>query len=544
MKTNQLAIHCLLASAMAFGLATVTSAQTSAPGTPNWFASGNANAGLPGRTNNPPPQAAAFLKFAPRVKVTWDDQYLYVQNNGIPDHGMMVGITAWQQQVPLPQPYFGENAWAIPLHPVPAKNPRPIKNNFLRGAVAVSVDGIPIFNPQNNRGEISQQIGELDNWGGHCGRADDYHYHVAPIYLQSVVGKGQPIAYALDGYPIYGPTEPDGSVPVGLDEFHGHTTPGLGYHYHASTNYPYVNGGFHGEVVELNGQADPQPHAQPIRPAQSPLPGARIVGFTNSPDDKHFSLRYTVDGQPAAVNYDSAGNGAWNFQFVNADGTERTATYQAGGKNGGPPPRDNPPPKNQRGPRPDNSRGGAVAPVMINAKRSGNFILTSSVVSNGGALPVEFTGDGASASPPLEWSGVPAGTKCFAVIMDHFPGPGDVKWYWTLYNIPANVHSLPKNATGIGVTGNNSVNRNLGYAPPHSKGPGAKTYFITVFALSAPLQIALPPSQVSRNVLLTAMKDLVLDSAELKFTYDRTRFIQQDGDDRPPRRDESDQPNP
>ena len=170
--------------------------------------------------------------------------------------------------------------------------------------------------------------------------------------------------------------------------------------------------------------------------------------------------------------------------------------------------------------------------------------MTSSVVTNGGALPVEFTGDGASASPPLEWSGAPAGTKCFAVIMDHFPGPDDVKWYWTLYNIPANVHSLPKNATGIGAAGNNSVNRNLGYAPPHSKGPGAKTYFITVFALSAPLQIALPPYQVSRNVLLTAMKDLVLDSAELKFTYDRTRFIQQNGDDRPPRRDESDQPNP
>jgi YHYH protein len=213
-------------------------AQSSAPSAPDWF--GGSQRGLPGGTNNPPPQAAPFLKFAPRVKVTWDDQYLYVQNNGLPDHGMMVGITAWQQQVPLPQPYFGENAWAIPLHPVPAKNPRPIKNDFLRGAIAVGADGIPIFNPQNNRGEISQQIGELDNWGGHCGRADDYHYHVAPLVLQSVVGKNLPIAYALDGYPIYGLTEPDGSAPADLDEFHGHTTAAFGYHYHASTNYPYL----------------------------------------------------------------------------------------------------------------------------------------------------------------------------------------------------------------------------------------------------------------------------------------------------------------
>jgi len=523
---------------------TATLAQTTAPNAPDWFGAKANGSSLPGSTNNPPPQAAPFLKFAPRVKVTWDDQYLYVQNNGLPDHGMMVGITAWQQQVPLPQPYFGENAWAIPLHPVPAKNPRPIKNDFLRGAIAVGVDGIPIFNPQNNRGEISQQIGELDNWGGHCGRADDYHYHVAPLVLLSVVGKKLPIAYALDGYPIYGLTEPNGSAPVGLDAFHGHTTPDLGYHYHASTSYPYVMGGFHGEVVELNEQVDPQPHAQPIRPAQSPLRGAKITAFTNSPDDKTFSLQYTVNDQPAAVTYASAGSGVWKFHFSNADGSTREATYRAGGKNGGPPPRNNPPPENQRGPRPDTTRGGAVAPVLINAKRSGNFILTSSAVTNGGALPVEFTGDGASASPPLEWSGAPAGTKSIAVVMDHFPGPGDVKWYWTLYNIPPNVHSLPKNARGIGVAGNNSVNRDTGYAPPHSKGPGAKTYFITVYALSAPVEISSPPASVNRNILLTAIKDRVLDSAQLKFTYDRTRFIHQNDDERPPRRDEGDRPNP
>ena len=523
---------------------TATLAQTTAPNAPDWFGAKANGSSLPGSTNNPPPQAAPFLKFAPRVKVTWDDQYLYVQNNGLPDHGMMVGITAWQQQVPLPQPYFGENAWAIPLHPVPAKNPRPIKNDFLRGAIAVGVDGIPIFNPQNNRGEISQQIGELDNWGGHCGRADDYHYHVAPLVLLSVVGKKLPIAYALDGYPIYGLTEPDGSALMGLDAFHGHTTPGLGYHYHASTSYPYVMGGFHGEVVELNEQVDPQPHAPPIRPAQSPLRGAKITAFTNSPDDKTFSLQYTVNDQPAAVNYASAGSGVWKFHFSNADGSTREATYRAGGRNGGPPPRDNSPPENQRGPRPDTARGGAVAPVLINAKRSGNFILTSSAVTNGGALPVEFTGDGASASLPLEWTGAPAGTKSFVVVMDHFPGPGDVKLYWTLYNIPANVHSLPKNASGIGVAGNNSVNRIFGYAPPHSKGPGAKTYFITVYALSAPVEISLPPASVNRNILLTAIKDRVLDSAQLKFTYDRTRFIQQNGYDRPPRREDSDRPNP
>ena len=34
------------------------------------------------------------------------------------------------------------------------------------------------------------------------------------------------------------------------------------------------------------------------------------------------------------------------------------------------------------------------------------------------------------------------------------------------------------------------------------------------------------------------------NSTELQFTYDRTRFIQQNGDDRPPRKEDSDRPNP
>src|ERR1041385_8490626 len=165
---------------------------------------------------------ASFAPFAPKVKTRSDAQFLYVESDGLPVHNMMIGITAWQQQVPLPQPYTGNNAWRIPLYPVPAKTPVSIKGRFLRGAIALAANGIPIFNPQNNRGEVSQEIGELDQWGGHCGRADDYHYHAAPLHLQSVLGKSLPIAYALDGYAIYGLTEPDGAKPAGLDAFNGH----------------------------------------------------------------------------------------------------------------------------------------------------------------------------------------------------------------------------------------------------------------------------------------------------------------------------------
>jgi len=509
-------------------------------------------------TNRAVAIAAAFQAFAPKVRTHWDDEFFFVESDGMPAHQMMAGITAWQQQVPLPQKYFEANAWRFPLNPVVAVEPQTIRNHFLRGAIAIAVNGVPIFNPQNNRGEISAEIGELDRFGGHAGRADDYHYHAAPLHLQQYVGSNNPIAFALDGYAIYGLTEPDGSAPVGLDALDGHSTPQLGYHYHASNHYPYVNGGFHGQVTEREGQVDPQPRAQPVRPATTPLRGAVITDFQTEADGESYTLTYTINRQLVKVHY-GADAGAVRFDFTDAAGNTTTTTYPTHFR---PERGDNPPPPNElneqrplrdpnrqpadflREPPRRRDQPSTVAPVMLNPKRSGLFVLKSLVATNNGTLPVEFTGDGAGSSPPLEWDGAPAGTRCYAVIMDHFPGPNDVKWYWTLYNIPADIHGLPKNARGIGIAGNNSVNRKLGYAPPHSKGPGEKTYFITIYALSAPVEVSLPPAAVNRNVLLTAMKDLVLDSAQLKFTYDRTRFIQQNGGDRPPRRDDRNRQNP
>ena len=477
-----------------------------------------------------PGESAMFAKFAPAVRVRAQGDFLFLESNGLPAHPMMIGITAWQQQVPLPQPYSGSNAWRIPLRPQPSPDPVSIKDRFLRGAIAIAANGIPIFNPQNNRGEISQEIGELDQWGGHCGRSDDYHYHAAPLHLQSVLGPALPVAVALDGYPIYGLTEPDGSAPKNLDAFNGHDTPSLGYHYHASLKYPYVNGGFHGVVVEREGQVDPQPRAQGVRPALTALRGAKITAFEGSPGQTPAKLSYTLNGRPASVSYRSLGGGQWKFQFAAADGTTREENYRTGDrgggggggggggrdgkKQGGPPPDREPPPPRE----PERGLSGAPEPVP---PRSGNFALRSPAVGADGVLPVEFTGDGASLSPPLEWTGAPPGTKSFAVIMHHIDPEGVTKWYWTLYDIPPETRSLPEDAHGVGVLGNNGITRREGYAPPHSKGPGAKTYILTVYALDGALHLSQSPRDVSRAVLLAAMKDHLLDSAELKVTYTR-----------------------
>ena len=148
------------------------------------------------------------------------------------------------------------------------------------------------------------------------------------------------------------------------------------------------------------------------------------------------------------------------------------------------------------------------------------FILRSPAVSNGGMLPVEYTGDGDGATIPLEWAGAPPSTKSYALIMHH-QAPDKTKRYWILYNIPASVRKLPRNVKGVGTQGNNSVNGHVEYAPPHSKGPGPKTYVYTVYALSDMIQPGVPPEQVDRDALLSAMQGRVLATAEMKVVYSR-----------------------
>ncbi len=508
----------------------------------------------PGRA---PAQAASFARFSPKVGLRWDEQFLYVESNGLPSHNMMVGITAWQQQVPLPQLYKGDNAWRIPLAPVPAKEEVSIKGRFLRGAIAIAANGIPIFNPQNNRGEISAMIGELDQWGGHCGRADDYHYHAAPLHLQTIVGKELPIAFALDGYPIYGLTEPDGSKPTGLDAFRGHTSPTLGYHYHASLDYPYVNGGFHGVVTESEGQVDPQPRASGVREALPALRGAKITGF-QSMGENRYKLSYECNGEKRAVLYSIESDGTFPFEFQNGSAGTTKEIYQlrqrGGGSGGGRAERPGPdaaerperparrddtadPQRPAPGPR---SQAASRFGMDAMKKPDGHFVLSCPDVKNDGRLPIECTGDGAGVSPPLQWKGAPAATKSYAVLMDHETPDGEIKHYWTMWDLPATLNGIPKNARDIGKLGTGFKGQ-IGYEPPNSKGPGAKTYVITIYALSTPLAIGKSADEVDRDVLLSAMQDKVLASASLKVIHQRGNDPTPPGgmapENRPPARD-------
>ena len=515
----------------------------------------------------------SFKPFSDVVKTRSDDNFFYVESNGVPDHEMMVGITAWQQQVPLPQKYNGENAWRIPLNPVPAKEPMSAKNNFFRGAIAIAVNGVPIFNPIKNDGKTDTLLaGELDNFGGHCGRADDYHYHIAPVHLEKQTGAGKPVGWALDGYPIFGYQDPTAKDFAPLDAMNGHTGPDGQYHYHATKTYPYLNGGFHGEVVERDGQVDPQPRAESPRPALPPLRGAKIVRFEQKQPGSYL-LTYDINGRSGTVGYTIAASGAVSFEFRSPDGETTKEEYQpraggrrppggAGGGGGGGgqkggggnrPPGDRPPggggggqrPPGDRPPgggggnrppgeRPPGGGGGQRPPGGQGGRRPprdaaggpaaakqhpqiGNMKLSSSSVSAAGRLSVDCTCDGKSQSPAIAWENAPEGTKSFVVSLWH-TAPDQEKSYWLLYNIPASVKSLPQNVRGVGTAGLND-RKERGFDPMCSQGPGVKTYHVTVYALSEELK--LNPASTNRAAIVDAVKNIKLAETTFDFQYER-----------------------
>jgi len=265
-----------------------------------------------------------FAAFAATVTTTLADGVWMIECDGMPEHEMMTGITSWQQQVPVAQPYTGANAWRIPSRPQLADQPISARTSLYRGAIALAVNGVPIFNALNNRGDNAFLAGELDSWGGHAGRADDYHYHVAPLHLSERVGAGKPIAYALDGFAIYGITEPDGSNVTGLDELNGHDL-GTGYHYHGTTTYPYINGGLRVMVSVAGDQIDPQPVTRPFRPDGQPLRGATISSFTSSTSGK-YALSYSLDGGVGHVDY-ALNSLSLTFTYTEPSGATRSETY-------------------------------------------------------------------------------------------------------------------------------------------------------------------------------------------------------------------------
>ena len=302
---------------------------------------------------------AAVKYFTKAESVMCDSTWMYVSSLEIPNDEMMVGITGWNQQVPLPFVMSSvlSTMWKIPLKPVYSKTITPTTGV---GATALMVNGVPLFNatkPSQNGNQSAYDpaadpklTGELDTCDGHSGRGDDYHYHAYPTCLvqtlvnlsHSTSAKNGLLGWALDGFGIYGLTEKTGKSVSGLDSCMGHDIKdGRGYHYHFSLKAPYSPMCFHG-VVPIENNPTHQPAAAPARVAGAP---AKVL-ITSM----HFdlagksTLTYTYNGAEGSVTYwptssTDAAKDCWQFVYVNpppgspGSGTQ-TACRAKYGRNG------------------------------------------------------------------------------------------------------------------------------------------------------------------------------------------------------------------
>lgn len=153
------------------------------------------------------------------------------------------------------------------------------------------------------------------------------------------------------------------------------------------------------------------------------------------------------------------------------------------------------------------------------------FTLTSPAFQDQAAMPKRFTCQGGDTSPPLAWSGAPAGTRSFALILDDPDAPDpaapQTTWvHWVVYDLPANVHAIAEGGSvklPAGTRdGSNDWGR-TGYGGPCPP-VGRHRYFHKLFALDTVLPDLKKPTKAA---LQAAMQGHVLAQATLVGTYQK-----------------------
>ena len=151
------------------------------------------------------------------------------------------------------------------------------------------------------------------------------------------------------------------------------------------------------------------------------------------------------------------------------------------------------------------------------------FVLSSPDSKLAAKVPEEYTANlfgcsGGNISPPLQWSGAPAGAKSFVLTLfdpDEHADPSGW-WHWVVYDLPANVGSLPKGAgvehSSVLPAGTMQGRTDLGndayHGPCPDKGDPPHRYRFTVYALSVD-KLDVPPDSSGAMVVSTAKDHLI-----------------------------------
>jgi len=148
--------------------------------------------------------------------------------------------------------------------------------------------------------------------------------------------------------------------------------------------------------------------------------------------------------------------------------------------------------------------------------------LQSPAFEPGGQLPLTFTRDGESISPPLRWRDAPRQTREFALVFENTTQPFV---QWLVYRIPGEFDGLPQgfryqaepDSPARIVQGTNSQG-NVGYDAPLGSEGRRFHYAFHLLALDASLEA---PPKMDKQELMQAVKGHVLDEARLEAVYER-----------------------
>ncbi len=147
------------------------------------------------------------------------------------------------------------------------------------------------------------------------------------------------------------------------------------------------------------------------------------------------------------------------------------------------------------------------------------FTIQSPAFKDNERIPDKFTGIGENISPQLNWTNPPVGTKSFALIMDDPDAPRGTFTHWIIFDIPANVMSLPEGVAKSEILSDssqqlaNSANR-IGYTGPMPPPGKVHHYHFKLFAIDKKLgKIAQPIEK--------EMEGHILGQTMLTGTYQR-----------------------
>jgi hypothetical protein len=223
----------------------------------------------------------------PTISVSCTDSVVTVSSNNMIGYPF-VAVT--------PNALRAQNyVWRIARNPAVASSPTLIVKNGIptMGTLAFTTTGLAIYGPTEAAIPADKPYGDpnynglLDTCGGHTGPSAEYHNHVLYTLAACNLNSRAVLGYAIDGFPIYGPTAclnvactSTGTVRSGytkigdpaknvwsaysytassdalvLDACNGRTQPDGSYGYHAVMSFPYILGCLKGTATVQSGAA-------------------------------------------------------------------------------------------------------------------------------------------------------------------------------------------------------------------------------------------------------------------------------------------------